>query len=324
MALKSRAAKVRKKQLARKRKLAAGKNKLSTKNNLIAYSFILPNFLGFAVFTLVPMLFSFVLSLAKWNGVGMPQFVGITNFTRLFRDEAFTRALLNTFVYTIFTVPFTMAAALGLAILLNSKIKGRNFFRTISFFPYVASLVAVATVWRFIFSPTVGPINLFLSSVLHIKNVPMWTSVSAPAMFFVVFFSIWKNMGYYMVIYLAGLQGVNAELYESAALDGANGRQKFWNVTLPQIAPTSFFVLMMLIISSFKVYDIFLNLFAGGDNQLTSITRVIVYQIYNTAFRGLDYGYASAMSMILFAVVLGVTLVQFHGEKTYGQQGGES
>lgn len=295
------------------------KSKLKLRNDLVAYSFILPNFLGFAFFTLVPMVFSLILSFTKWKGTGTIEFVGLDNFLRLFRDEAFTRALLNTVIYTLLVVPLTMAAALGLAMLLNAKIKGRNFFRTVSFFPYVASLVAVATVWRFMFSPSVGPINMMLSNLVGAasSDMPAWTSASGPAMFLVVFFSIWKNMGYYMIIYLAGLQGVNTELYESAALDGASKWERFRNVTLPQISTTSFFVLMMLIISSFKVYDIFLNLFAGGDNQLSSATRVIVYQIYNTAFRGLDYGYASAMSMVLFVIVLVVTLIQFRGEKKY-------
>lgn len=297
------------------------KKKAGAPKNLIAYTFILPNFLGFAIFTLVPMVFSLVLSLAKWKGTGAVEFVGLENFLRLFRDEAFMRALLNTVIYTAFTVPLTMAAALALAILLNSKIRACNFFRTVSFFPYVASLVAVATVWRFIFSPAVGPVNMILSQIFGAAStdMPAWTSANAPAMFFVVFFSIWKNMGYYMVIYLAGLQGVNTDLYESAALDGANKWQQFRHMTLPQIAPTTFFVLMMLVISSFKVYDIFLNLFAGGDNQLSNATRVIVYQIYNTAFRGLDYGYASAMSIVLFVIVLVVTLIQFRGEKRYSQ-----
>ena len=297
------------------------RKKAGAPKNLIAYSFILPNFLGFAVFTLVPMVFSLVLSLAEWKGVGAVRFVGLANFTRLFRDEAFVRALINTVVYTALTVPLTMVAALALAILLNSKIRARNFFRTVSFFPYVASLVAVATVWRFLFSPAVGPVNMILANLLgtDTAGMPAWTTATGPAMFFVVFFSIWKNMGYYMVIYLAGLQGVNTDLYESAALDGANGWQQFRHVTLPQIAPTTFFVLMMLVISSFKVYDIFLNLFAGGDNQLSNATRVIVYQIYNTAFRGLDYGYASAMSIVLFVIVLGITLIQFRGEKKYSQ-----
>jgi multiple sugar transport system permease protein len=203
---------------------------------------------------------------------------------------------------------------------LNRKLKGRNFFRTVSFFPYVASLVAVAAVWTFIFSPTLGPVNNLLSSLtgIPVEKLPGWVADRHWAIPSVIFFSVWKNMGYYMVIYLAGLQGVNAELYEAASLDGANGWQKFRHVTLPQLAPTTFFILMMLIISSFKVYDIFINIFAGGDNQLTNTTRVLVYQIYNTAFRSLEYGYASAIAMVLFVIVAGITMIQFRFEKRFG------
>ena len=290
---------------------------LKKKNDLIAYSFILPNFLGFAFFTLVPMVFSLVLAFANWKGTGSIEFVFLENFKRLFNDRAFLRSLRNTAIYTLLVVPLTLIISLALAMILNMNIKGRNFFRTVSFFPYVASLVAVATVWRFVFSPAVGPVNMLLSKLTGkaTNTLPYWTTHPGPAMVLVVMFSIWKNMGYYMVIFLAGLQSVNEELYEVASLDGANTWQRFTNVTLPQLAPTTFFVTIMLTISSFKVYDIFLNLFAGGDNQLSDATRVLVYQIYNTAFRSLDYGYASAMSMILFVIVLVITLLQFYGER---------
>ena len=293
--------------------------KKSTKETLVAYSFIAPNFIGFAVFTLVPLVFALVLSFLKWDGANPISLVGINNFIRLSKDTTFWRALLNTFLYTAGVVPLTMAAALFLAILLNQKIRARNFFRTVTFFPYVASLVAVAVVWNFIFSPTRGPVNNLLSFLtsLPVERLPRWAADRFWAIPTVIFFSIWKNMGYYMVIYLAGLQGVNAELYEAAGIDGANNRQKFFHVTLPQLAPTTFFIMMMLIISSFKVYDIFINIFAGGDNQLTDTTRVLVYQIYNTAFRFLEFGYASAIAMILFIIVVGITLVQFRFEKRY-------
>ncbi|MDR2656129.1 MAG: sugar ABC transporter permease [Oscillospiraceae bacterium] len=298
-----------------------GLSKKTIKENLIAYSFIAPNFIGFAVFTLVPLGFSLVLSLLEWDGANPMNFIGFGNFEHMFKDRQFWRALLNTFVYTAGVVPATLVSALALAILLNQKVRGRNFFRTVAFFPYVASLVAVAAVWNFIFSPSKGPVNNILHALtgLDFKALPKWGASKDWAMFTVIFFSVWKNMGYYMVIYLAGLQGVNPELYEAAELDGANGWQKFRNVTVPQLVPTTFFVLMMLIISSFKVYDIFINLFAGGDNQLTDYTRVLVYQIYNTAFRSLSYGYASAMAMVLFLIVLGITLIQFRGEKKFGE-----
>lgn len=291
------------------------------KDHLVAYSFIAPNFIGFAVFTLVPMVFAFILAFVKWDGANPMEFIGINNFVRLWKDPTFHKSLWNTIIYTVGVVPLTMVCALGLAILLNQKMFGRNFMRTVFFFPYVASLVAVAAVWNFIFSPTMGPVNNILHWItgIPIEELPRWAADKDWAMFTVVLFTVWKNMGYYMVIYLAGLQGVNPELYEAAELDGANAWQRFRNVTIPQLAPTTFFVLMILIINSFKVYDIFINLFAGADNQLNDSTRVLVYQIYNTAFRSLDYGYASAMAIVLFLLVLGITLVQFQGEKKYGQ-----
>lgn len=295
------------------------KNRLSktAREHLVAYSFIAPNFIGFAVFTLIPLIFGLVLSFLNWDGSNPITFAGLDNFTRLFNDSQFRKALINTVIYTIAVVPTTLIAALALAILLNQKIRGRAFFRTVSFFPYVASLVAVAAVWNYLFSPTKGPVNNLISAIssIPVENLPGWTSSKDWQMFSVVLFSVWKNMGYYMVIYLAGLQGINAELYEAAALDGANGWQKFSRVTWPQLSSTTFFVTMMLIINSFKVYDIFITLFAGGDNQLTDATRVLVYQIYNTAFRSLQYGYASAMAMVLFVIVLAITLVQFRVEK---------
>ncbi len=297
------------------------KRKMSkeTRQNLIAYSFIAPNFIGFAIFTLVPLAFGLILTFLSWDGANPMQFVGFDNVIRLFGDDQFKRALYNTIVYTIMVVPLTLIFALGLAMLLNQKVKGRNFFRAISFFPYVASLVAVAAVWNYLFSPSMGPVNAILNKVTGIpyENLPGWGASSEWAMITVVMFSVWKNMGYYMVIYLAGLQGVNPSLYEAADLDGANAWQRFRNVTIPQLRNTTFFVTMMLIISSFKVYDIFINLFAGGDNQLSDATRVLVYQIYNTAFRSLDYGYASAQAMVLFIIVLGITLLQFYGEAKY-------
>ena len=293
--------------------------KKNTKEILVAYSFIAPNFIGFAVFTLVPLVFALILSLLTWDGANPISFTGLDNFIRLSKDGAFWRALGNTFLYTAGVVPLTMATALFLAILLNQKIKAKNFFRTVAFFPYVASLVAVAAVWNFIFSPTLGPVNNLLSFLIRlpVERLPQWAADRYWAIPTVIFFSVWKNMGYYMVIYLAGLQGINAELYEAAGIDGANGRQKFLHVTLPQLAPTTFFIMMMLIISSFKVYDIFINIFAGGNNVLTDTTRVLVYQIYNTAFRFLEFGYASAIAMVLFVLVLGITLVQFRFEKWF-------
>lgn len=285
------------------------------RNNLVAYSFIAPNFIGFAVFTLGPIIFAFLLAFLKWNGTKAPMvFVGFNNFARLFSDSSFKIAFWNTIVYSLGTVPLTMAFSLLLAVTLNIKVWGRNFFRTVSFFPYVASLVAVAVVWNMIFNPAKGPVNMLLTWLLNLseENLPGWAADKHWAMFTVIMFSVWKNMGYYMIIYLAGLQGINPELYEAASLDGASKIQKFRFVTLPQLSATTFFVTVMLTIDCFKVYDQIYMITQGGPG---TSTLVLVYHIYNTAFISWDLGYASTIALVLFFLVLIVTVIQFRAEK---------
>lgn len=282
----------------------------SLRKTLTAYSFIAPNFIGFCVFTLVPMLFAIGLAFCNWDGVHPVEFAGVSNFASLLGDKTFKAAFINTIVYTVAVVPLTMVCSLALAMLLNQKVFGRNFFRTVNFFPYVASLVAVAAVWNMIFSPSMGPVNMLLDS-LGVEKLPRWAAGKETAMITVILFSVWKNMGYYMVIYLAGLQGTNPSLKEAAALDGAGRWQVFRNVTLPQLRPTTFLVVITLTIASFKVYDQMYMITQGGPGDAT-IT--LVYYIYNVAFVNTPkYGYASAIAMVLFVLVLIVTLIQFKG-----------
>ncbi|MGL5436292.1 MAG: carbohydrate ABC transporter permease [Lachnospiraceae bacterium] len=290
-----------------------------TKRDLIAYSFIAPNFIGFAVFTLGPVIFAFVLAFLKWDGNNPIQFAGLANFANMIGNKRFLASLKNTIIYSVATVPLTLVVALGLAVLLNQKVKGRNFFRTVSFFPYVASLVAVAAVWNMLFSPAKsGPVNMILYNLgVAAKNLPKWSADKNWVMFSVILFSVWKNMGYYMVIYLAGLQGINAELYEAAGLDGANTWQRFRFITWPQLQPTTFFVTIILTINCFKVYDIVYMLAGGSTGVLSESAIVLVYHIYEEAFRNWNLGYSSAVAMILFLIVLAITLIQFRSEKKY-------
>ena len=287
--------------------------KKTTRDSLIAYSFIAPNFVGFCVFTLVPMVFAIALAFCSWDGRHAIEFVGLKNFIKLFTaDKTFQAPLVNTIVYVIGTVPLTLVCSLAMAVLLNQNVRLRNFFRTVAFFPYVASLVAVAAVWNMIFNPAMGPINMLLSQ-LGVENLPRWAAGKDTAMLTVILFSVWKNMGYYMVIYLAGLQGCNPDLNEAAELDGANRWQQFWHITLPQLRPTTFFVIIMLTISGFKVYDQMYMITQGGPG---TSTMTLVYYIYNVAFVNTPkYGYASAISMVLFVLVLIVTIIQFRGSK---------
>lgn len=280
--------------------------KLKRKNTLIAWSFIAPNFIGFLTFTLVPVVFSLILAFMKWDSFSTPEFVGLQNFTRMLSDDTFWISLKNTFLYTIGVVPLTLVCSLGLAILLNQKIKGVKFFRTAFFFPYVTSLVAIAVVWSMLFHPTMGPINQFLRVV--IENPPGWLSSSDWALTAIIIVSVWRGMGYYMILYLAGLQGISKELYEAAAMDGANKWKQFIHITVLALRPTTFFVTIMLVINCFKIFDLVQVMTDGGPGRATN---VLVYQVYSEAFVKFNFGYASAIAMVLFVIVLVITVIQF-------------
>lgn len=280
--------------------------KLKRKNTLIAWSFIAPNFIGFLIFTLVPVVCSLILAFMKWDSFSTPEFVGLQNFTRMLSDDTFWISLKNTFLYTIGVVPLTLVCSLGLAILLNQKIKGVKFFRTAFFFPYVTSLVAIAVVWSMLFHPTMGPINQFLRVV--IENPPGWLSSSDWALTAIIIVSVWRGMGYYMILYLAGLQGISKELYEAAAMDGANKWKQFIHITVPALCPTTFFVTIMLVINCFKIFDLVQVMTDGGPGRATN---VLVYQVYSEAFVKFNFGYASAIAMVLFVIVLVITVIQF-------------
>jgi len=291
-----------------------GKQKRRIKTNIIGYSFILPNLIGYFIFIFIPVCFSFLLSVMEWDGSQTPmKYVGVKNFARLFHDSTFKISLSNTFFYAIFTVPITVALALLIAVLLNQKIKGIVIFRTAFFFPYIASLVAVGAVWNMLFQPDFGPINEFLKFI-GISNPPRWIASTKWAMPAVIIVSIWKYMGYYMIVYLAALQGISKELYEAASLDGANGIRKLRYITIPLLTPTTFFVVIMLTVQCFKVFDLIYVMTQGGPGRSTN---VLVNHIYNTAFTDFKFGYASASAIVLFIIVLIVTLIQFRGEKKF-------
>jgi multiple sugar transport system permease protein len=295
------------------KQIRTGRRRSAIKKHLVAYSFILPNLLGFAAFTLVPMVFSLVLAFMNWDGANVVTWAGLDNFIKLFQDETFRISLGNTFYYVIGTVPLTMIAALLLAMLLNQRLRGRNLFRTTFFIPYIASLVAVAVVWNMLFSPSMGPVNQLLLS-LGMENPPRWSASVDWAMPTIIMASIWQGMGYYMLIYLAALQGIPYHLYEAAEIDGANGWQKFRYITLPLLTPATFFISMMLIIACFKVFSLIWVMTGGGPGRATN---VLVIHTFNVAFREFRFGYSSAIAMVLFMIVLTMTIIQFRMEKRW-------
>ncbi|TMR96338.1 carbohydrate ABC transporter permease [Nonomuraea basaltis] len=274
---------------------------------LVGWSFILPNFVGFALFTLIPMLAAFVLAFLEWDSYSAPEWVGLDNFQRLLGDENFHVALRNTLYYAAGHIPLTLVVALGLAMALNRKIRGVQLFRTAAFFPYITSLVAVAVVWNMLFNPTAGPINQFLEAV-GVADPPRWVASTDWAMPAVIVTSVWRDMGYYMVLYLAGLQTIPQEYYEAARVDGANAWQRFWSVTLPCLRPTTFFVVVMLTIQSFKVLDLIVVMTDGGPGRSTLVLAQLVYREGITEGQ---FGYSSAIALVLFLIVLIVTAVQF-------------
>ncbi|GIF96818.1 carbohydrate ABC transporter permease [Catellatospora citrea] len=277
------------------------------RNTLIGWSFILPNFLGFVVLTLVPVLAAFALSFMEWDSYNPPEWVGLDNFTRLLNDESTKIALRNTAFYALGHVPLTMLAALGLALLLNRKIAGVGFFRAAAFFPYITSMVAVAIVWNMLFNPEFGPVNQFLQFV-GVDSPPGWTTSTTWAMPAVILTSVWRDMGYYMVLFLAGLQAIPVEQYEAAKVDGASTWQRFRAVTLPGLRPVTFLVLVLLTVQSFKVFDLIVVMTDGGPGRAT---LVLSQQIYRRGIIEGEFGYASAISLVLFLLVLVFTLVQF-------------
>ena len=283
------------------------RSKLRMRNTLLGWSFILPNFIGFGALTLVPIVVLFYMSMTNWNVFGKADFIGITNFQRLLGDGSFRIAVWNTLYYSVLHIPLTFVVALGLALVLNSKLRGVAFFRTAAFFPYITSIVAIAVVWNLLFSPDYGPINEFLRAI-GISSPPGWLTSSDWAMPAVVIVSTWRDMGYYMILFLAGLQTVPRELHEAARMDGANVIQRFFNVTMPALRPTTFFVTVMLTINSFKIFDLILVMTDGGPGQAT---LVLSQFIYRKGFEESQFGYASAASVALFFMCIIVTVVQF-------------
>ncbi|MEU4475625.1 sugar ABC transporter permease [Micromonospora sp. NPDC023888] len=278
-----------------------------SRNTVAGWSFILPNFLGFAVLTLLPVVVLFYVAFTNWNVFGVAEWTGTANFRRMWDDASFWTALRNTVYYAVFHIPLTLAAALGLALLLNRKLRGVRFFRTVAFFPYITSIVAIAVVWNQLFSPEYGPINALLGAV-GVDNPPGWTASATWSMPAVIIVGTWRYMGYYMLLFLAGLQTIPAQLYEAAETDGASPWQRFVHVTLPGLRHTTFFVTVLLTIESFKVFDLILVMTGGGPGQSTLVLSQYIYQ---KGFEENQFGYASAVSIVLFAICFGITVIQF-------------
>ena len=288
---------------------------LHRRNTLVGLSFITPNFVGFFVLNLIPIVFAFWLSFNRWDGYNPMEFAGLDNFKYIFSHKVFQQAVVKTLIFTVCSVLITMVLSLGLAVLINQSLKGIGIFRTAIFFPHVASVVAVAAVWQMLFQKDMGLINEILR-FFGVTDVPGWFASTKWALAGVIIVNIWKSMGYYMIIYLAALQDIPTSLVEAGMIDGANAWQRFWRIKWPLLSNATFFVIMMLTINSFKSFDLIYALTEGGPGTATTL---LSQYIYNQSFVSWDYGRASAAAMVLFAIVAVITLFQFRLEKKFSE-----
>lgn len=272
---------------------------------LSAYAFLALPLLGFFTFTVVPVLGAFYLGLLRWDLLTEPRFIGLDNFVRLSSDARFWTAFRNTAYFALGSVPLAVAGGLALAVLMNQKLRGIGAFRSAYYIPYVTSWVAVALVWTWIFDRDYGVVNFFLR--FFGLGAPGWLSDPAWAMPALIVTAAWKWMGFYAVILLAGLQGIPASLHEAAAIDGAGTWARFRHITLPLLSPATFFVVVTATINALNVFDPVVVMTGGGPNDAT---QTLMKYIVDTAFSGFLIGYANAIAVVVFGVVLAITLAQ--------------
>lgn len=285
-----------------------GRGALARRETIAGYLFLLPNVIGFLIFTALAVVASAALSLTSWDLLSSPEFIGLDNYVTLFtNDPLFRTVLWNTFYFTVVSVPVSTVLALALALTFNTGLRAVPLYRAAYFLPVITATVVVALIWRWFYNPDFGILNYVLYE-LGVESPPNWLSSRKWAMPSVIILSIWKQVGYSMVIFLAGLQSIPPTLYEAASIDGAGPWQRFRNITLPLLTPTTFFVLVISIINALQVFDAVLVLTDGGP---ANATRTMVYHIWQQGFVFLEMGYAAAVAWILFFFVFLVTVLQW-------------
>lgn len=275
-------------------------------DTFLGYLFLLPDVVGLFLFWLIPMLYVFYLSFFKWNFINDKIFVGLENYTNLLLDDLWWHSLWTTAKFILVYVPSVISLALFFAILLSGKLPGRNVLRTIYFVPYSMSLIVVGAIWSYLFETKFGVINY----LLNLAGLPKggWLSSPAQALWVIAFVAAWKYLGYYMVIFIAGLQEIPKDYYEAARIDGAGSWAILRYITIPSLKPVMFFILVICLISAFEMFDLVYVMTMGGPNQSTYISMMYIYE---KAFVFFDFGYASTMSVALFLIIFILTMIQF-------------
>ncbi len=306
---------------------------MKTKWKISPYLYILPALLLLVAFRLVPIVMSFIISFFDWSLQGTGKFIGMANYGTMIKDPVFWQSMGNTFWLVIIQVPASIVFSLLFAVLLNQIKVFKSLFRIVYFMPFVTSLVAVSIVWKLIFNEQTGLANTFLGYVgispqawlsesrgifylmFHDMGIELPKFLHGPsqALFAIIIMTVWKGLGYNTIIYLAGLQNISKVYYEAAEIDGASKFKQFWKITVPLISPTTFYVLIMTTIVSFQTFaQIYLMTDKGGP---LNTTKLIVYYIYEKGFDVLEMGYASAVALALFLLILGLTILQRNLEK---------
>jgi multiple sugar transport system permease protein len=292
----------------RQPRVKAALSTLEKKEERAAYLFLLPWLIGLVFLMAGPIIASVFISLTKWNFVTSPIWVGLGNYQRMFFDDPdFYRSMSVTLRYTLMSVPLYMVTGLALALLLNRKLRGMSFFRTILFMPSVIAGTAVAVLWSMLLNPDVGVVNQVLRFI-GIANPPRWLSSNEWALPAYVLMGLW-SIGGGVIIYLAGLQNIPPHLYEAAEIDGANSIQKFLFITLPMLTPTIFFTLITSLIGAFQIFDGAYVLNGRGARRGALLFYLL--HLYNEGFRGARFGYASAMAWVLVILAAVVIVITF-------------
>ncbi len=295
---------------ARKVKSGLFSSRRQRSDALWGFFFIAPQVFGLLAFSLIPVIYAFVLSFMKWDGLGGREFVGLANFRDQFSDPNFRGAILHTLLYTIIAVPGSIIASLLLALAVN-RVRGKTIYRAIFFLPTITSSVAVSMVWLWLLNGDFGIINVYLREWFAL-DPPNWLVDSTWVIPVIALVSIWAGLGFNMVIFLAGLQGIPATYLEAAQIDGASKLRQFFNITLPLLSPTTFFVTIVSIIASFQVFDMVYVMTGGGPGKASS---TLVFHIYQLAFVDFTFGLSAAAAVVLFVIIMGITLIQFWGQR---------
>ena len=293
------------------------KKKIDLRETYIAYAFLAPCLLGMLLFNILPVFFSLFVSLTDWNftrGIGNWNFIGIRNFIAIWSDEWFIASLKNTFVFTVVTVPVSLVLALILAVLIDDFIHAKlaGVVRISMYMPHICNIVATSAIWIAFFS-RFGPFTNLVRA-LGWEDPPRWLADYFWAMPAIMLVTVWSSLGYRIFIYSAALQGVSRELYEAAEIDGAGRVQKFFRITVPMLRPTTFFLSITGIIGSFQVFGTVNVMTRGGPGHST---YTLVYYIFTSAFSYYRFGYASAIAVVLFLILLGITLYQWHRNQAH-------